>query len=115
MTLQFEDVVDCLNVLCSEFDYLFLLDHSQGHARKRDGAFDANNVEQLAENLEAADVSLQRGKHHCKLELQCFAEKNSLPLCTSRSAVKYGWLGKPKGLPQVLWERGLIDATKLSA
>ena len=69
MTLQFDDVVDCLNVLCPEFDYLFLFDHSQGHARKRDGALDAKNVEQLAKDLEAAGVSLQRGKHHTKLEL----------------------------------------------
>ena len=44
MTLQLEDVVDCLNVLCPEFDYLFLFDHSQGHARKRDGALDANKM-----------------------------------------------------------------------
>jgi hypothetical protein len=115
MTLQFEDVVDCLIVLCPEFDFLFLFDHSQGNARKRDEALDAKNVEQLAKDLETADVSLQRGKHHSKLELHCFAEKNRIPLRISRPAVKYGWLGKPKGLPQVLWERGLIDATKLSA
>jgi hypothetical protein len=44
MTLQLEDVVDCLNVLCPEFDYLFLFDHSQGHARKRDGALDADKM-----------------------------------------------------------------------
>ena len=49
-------MVDCLNVLRSEFDYLFLFDHSQGHARKRDGALDAKNVEQLAKDLEAEDV-----------------------------------------------------------
>ena len=42
-------------------------------------------------------------------------EKNSLPLRISRPVVKDGWLGKPKGLLQVLWERGLIDATKRSA
>ena len=34
MSLQFEDVVDCLQVL-------FLFDHSQGHARKRPGALNA--------------------------------------------------------------------------
>ena len=66
-------------------------------------------------DLEAAGVSLQRGKHHTKLELQGFAEKNRIPLRISRPVVKDGWLGKPKGLLQVLWERGLIDATKRSA
>ncbi|KAI2493984.1 hypothetical protein MHU86_20558 [Fragilaria crotonensis] len=34
MSLQFEDVVDCLQVLYPEFDFVFLFDHSQGHARK---------------------------------------------------------------------------------
>ena len=70
---------------------------------------------ELAKDLEAAGVSLQRGKHHTKLELQGFAEKNRIPLRISRPVVKDGWLGKPKGLLQVLWERGLIDATKRSA
>ena len=44
MTLPLEDVVDCFNVLCPEFGYLFLFDHSQGPARKRDGALDANKM-----------------------------------------------------------------------
>ena len=39
--LHFEDVVDCLIVLCPEFDFIFLFDHSQGHARKRNGALNA--------------------------------------------------------------------------
>jgi hypothetical protein len=65
------------------------------------------NVKQLAKDLEAAGVSLQRGKHHSKLELQCFAEKNRIPLRISRPVVKDGWLGKPKGLLQVLWEHGV--------
>ena len=37
VALQLEDVVDCLNVLRPQFDYLFLFDHSQGHARKKNG------------------------------------------------------------------------------
>ena len=41
MSLQFEDVVDCLQILYPEFELLFLFDHSQGHARKRDGALSA--------------------------------------------------------------------------
>ena len=41
MALQFEDVVDCLKVLYPQFDIVFLFDHSQGHARKKEGALDA--------------------------------------------------------------------------
>ncbi|KAI2502628.1 hypothetical protein MHU86_11822 [Fragilaria crotonensis] len=41
MSLQFEDVVDCLQVLYSEYDFIFLFDHSQGHRRKRHGALSA--------------------------------------------------------------------------
>jgi hypothetical protein len=87
----------------------------KGTPGKEMGLSMQKNVEQLAKDSEAAGASLQRGKQHSKLELQCFAAKNSLPLRISRPAVKYGWLGMPKGLLQVLWERGLIDATKLSA
>lgn len=44
MSLQFQDVVDCLIVLYPEFDFVFLFVHSQGycHARKRNaGALNA--------------------------------------------------------------------------
>ncbi|KAI2489198.1 hypothetical protein MHU86_25404 [Fragilaria crotonensis] len=34
MSVQFEDVVDCLKVLYPGFEFVFLFDHSQGHARK---------------------------------------------------------------------------------
>ena len=42
--LQFEDTVDCLKILNPELDLVFLFDHNQGHARKKDGALDANNM-----------------------------------------------------------------------
>jgi hypothetical protein len=44
MSLQFEDVVDCLLVLYPDFDFVFLFDHSQGHGRKRDGALNAMHM-----------------------------------------------------------------------
>ncbi|KAI2489045.1 hypothetical protein MHU86_25554 [Fragilaria crotonensis] len=47
MSLQLEDVVDCLQVLYPEFDLVFLFDHSQGHARKRDQALSAAYVKIL--------------------------------------------------------------------
>ena len=44
MVLQLEDVVDCLQVIRPDFDYLFLFDHSSGHAKKRIGGLDANKM-----------------------------------------------------------------------
>ena len=41
MSLQLEDVVDCIQVLYPNFDVVFLFDHSQGHARKRNGALNS--------------------------------------------------------------------------
>jgi hypothetical protein len=41
MSVQLEDVVDCLEVLYPEYKIVFLFDHSQGHARKRNGALNA--------------------------------------------------------------------------
>ena len=42
--LQFEDTVDCLKILNPELELVFLFDQSQEHARKKDGALDANNM-----------------------------------------------------------------------
>ena len=44
MSLLFEDVVDCLQVLYPDFDVVLLIDHSKGHGRKHDGAFNAMHM-----------------------------------------------------------------------
>jgi hypothetical protein len=44
MSLQFEDVVDCLQVLYPDFDFVFMFDHSQGHACKREHALSAQQM-----------------------------------------------------------------------
>ena len=36
MVLQIEDCIDCLKVLLPNFDDVFELDHSSGHAKKLD-------------------------------------------------------------------------------
>jgi hypothetical protein len=41
MSVQLEDVVDCLQVLYPQYKIVFLFDHSQGHAGKRNGALKA--------------------------------------------------------------------------
>jgi hypothetical protein len=45
MVLQFEDIVDNLNIICPDVNFVCLFDHSQGHdARKQGGALDGNNM-----------------------------------------------------------------------
>jgi hypothetical protein len=44
MSVQFNDVVDCLQTLYPEYKFLSLLDHSQGHAHKTNGALSALNM-----------------------------------------------------------------------
>jgi hypothetical protein len=47
MSLHFKDVVNCLMVLYPEFEFVFLFGHSQqGHARKRHGALNAQQMSQ---------------------------------------------------------------------
>ena len=187
MSLQFKDVVDCLLVLYPEFKFVFLFDHSQGHARKRNGALNALHMSKnfggsqplmrdttilsdngflgphspqlkigdtqslifkpeesgpwylspeerqrqrhnratgkrkvverskkmLAEALTAAGIILQQNRKHTKKELQEFARNKSVDLFEDRELVAQGWEGQPKGLMQVLWERGLIDTSSL--
>ncbi len=42
--LQLEDCVDCCIVLYQEHDVLFMLDHSCGHDRQRQGGLNAKNM-----------------------------------------------------------------------
>lgn len=43
MIIQFEDVVDCLNVLYDDlYEYVFYFDHSSGHDRLRPDGLNAN-------------------------------------------------------------------------
>jgi hypothetical protein len=44
MAIQFEDCVDCLKVIYPHFDFAFLFDHSQGHAKKLTNGLDAYNM-----------------------------------------------------------------------
>ena len=44
MLLQIDDCVDCLWLLYSGLDYVYLLDHSSGHAKKRTDGLDENTM-----------------------------------------------------------------------
>ena len=41
--------------------------------------------------------------------MQEFAQANNIPLVVEEIVQYPGWLGKPKGLLQICWERGYID------
>jgi hypothetical protein len=53
MSVQFEDVVDCLHVLNPEFEFVLLFNHSQGHARKRNRALTALTLSKGYEGAQA--------------------------------------------------------------
>jgi hypothetical protein len=67
-----------------------------------------NKAELIAE-LEKEGVKVPRGTNHAKEELEQFAKDKGIALVVDRPVKKSGWMGTPKGLLQVLWERGFID------
>jgi len=44
MILQVCDIMDCLKVIAPEHEYVFLFDHSSGHAKKRANGLDVKNM-----------------------------------------------------------------------
>ena len=190
MAIQFEDCVDCLKVIFPQFDFAFLFDHSQGHAKKlangldaysmnrgfggvqprmresiikaEDGYLDMNecsinvgdtqsfvfrpgdagpfwmNIQEQELNrqdrilpplsgtprtrnktiseLKAELRPLNVLNEQCQyrfVELQELAKTNNVDVKIIRTREKKGWQGQPKGLLQVLWERGWIDEANL--
>ncbi|KAI2495979.1 hypothetical protein MHU86_18546 [Fragilaria crotonensis] len=186
MAIQLEDVVDCLKLLRPQVDFVFMFDHSQGHARKKEGALDANSMsrsfggmqptmhsseitgncigpfqstlrigERQSMVFEADDQgpwwlmsteARERRKYDIHdnsgrtkivprtrselasallqesgitvesnrplIELKGLASMHGVSLTRRKVFIIEGWVGKPKGLLQVLWERGWIDMEK---
>jgi hypothetical protein len=42
--IQFEDCIDCIKVIYPQYDFTFVLSHSQGHVKKLTGGLDAYNM-----------------------------------------------------------------------
>ena len=61
----------------------------------------------LEKDLQAIGVS-SKGNRKALAKL---CEENGLPVVETVKIVKEGWMGKPKGMLQVLWERGFIDTS----
>jgi len=71
----------------------------------------------LCEELETLKINT-RGK--TMKEVQEIAALHNVPITVEEDDVVEGWVGKPKGQRQILWERGLLDpaityVTKLKA
>ncbi len=192
MAVQLEDVVDCLKILRPDYDFVFLFDHSQGHARRKDCALDASSMSRTfggvqpkmrsskivdrclgpfnctlsigdvqtmvfedgdngpwwmlseegreARRLDihapADNVSTTKLANRTKLqlanalkeeagvtvdplrpmnEIKEYASRHGVDLQYRKIHVTEGWLGKPKGLLQILWERGWIDPCKCAS
>ena len=190
MSIQFEDCVDCIKVIYPHFDFVFLFDHSQGHAKKLTGGLDAyrmnksyggvqpmmreskikdhdgylgmhertlqvgdtqsfvftsddegpfwmspeerelnrhdrllpappgarnlrnKTIAELKSELRQFDVLSERRQYRLT-ELQQIARDKNIDLRVERTRDKKGWTGQPKGLLQVLWERGWIDTNQI--
>ena len=64
--------------------------------------------------LELAPLTTLSERRNYRLaELQEIARKNNIDTKVEKTRVKKGWEGQPKGLLQVLWERGWIDQGQL--
>ena len=191
MAVQFEDCVDCLRVVYPHFDFAFLFDHSQGHAKKLVNGLDAyamnrgyggvqprmresvikaedgylgmyertlnvgdtqsfvfqpgdagpfwmskeerelnrhdrilppppgvpkkknKTISELKADLTPLNVLNAARKQYKLTELQELASANNIDIKKEVTREKKGWDGQPKGLLQVLWERGWIDDGKL--
>jgi hypothetical protein len=66
MSLQFEDVIDCVQVLYSEYNFVFLFNHSQGHARKRNGTLSAIHMSQTYSGAQSItrDTTILQSEGH---------------------------------------------------
>jgi hypothetical protein len=47
--------------------------------------------------------------HGTRKQLVSICERNNIPVRRTIPMIQEGWVGKPKGMLQILWERGFID------
>jgi hypothetical protein len=63
----------------------------------------------LVKALREAEVTFEQQQSYTKNELQDFARIRGIDLFEEKDVILKRWQGQPKGLLQVLWERGFID------
>jgi hypothetical protein len=62
---------------------------------------------------EPQKVTLQQQCGYTRKDLQELARNNGIEITEQREVINPGWKDKPKGVLQVLWERGLIKSAEL--
>ena len=147
--LQCRDIIDCIHVLYPGYQVVVEVDWSAGHAKKAEGALNANDMNMtvggkqthlrpgtgstVSEGCLGPSPATLRQRMpdgsikeiDCKLkpgQTQHFTFKEGDPppffdlsappediLDSNNNVLKEGYIGKPKGLKQVLWERGLWE------
>jgi len=135
--IQLEDVTDCLSYIFPMFDFVYLFDQSSGHTKMRpDGLNVANmNISYGGAVNQMRDTSVTEVGQYSSLlnvgdlQILSFVDGDNGPFWmndaerletkddivtsiskTDNTVVK-GWMHKPKGMLQILWERGFIDST----
>ena len=69
------------------------------------------NCHELKKELLEKGVKLDHKRYLAK-DLKKLAKDNNIPVDIMKPEVVEGWVGKSKGLKQILWERGLLDPNK---
>ena len=70
-------------------------------------------IQELKIELVTLNVVLSERRQYHLAELQQIATNHNIDTKIQKTRVKKGWEGQPKGLLQVLWERGWIDEGQL--
>ena len=89
----------------------FWMSHEEREKRRHDIIIEGQFTKQKLTKKELSDKLLSTGltvKGKLK-DLQRAASNIGLPIEETKQKVIEGWEGKPKGLLQILWERGWID------
>jgi hypothetical protein len=69
----------------------------------------------LYQELQAAGVALPKFVNKItKKAMIDIANSKGIPITTTAAKIEQGWVGKAKGMFQVLWERGWIDEARLN-
>jgi len=69
----------------------------------------------LKKDLQSAGVTLPVGKPLHLADLQALVQQHGVQTTVEKQKIIQGWEGKPKGILQILWERGLIDELNYKA
>ncbi len=101
---------DCGPWTLSSAEQRDLQRHSKASGRSK---LVERSKKQLFKVLTDACISFQQYRNHTKKELQDFARTHAVALPVQKELVTQGWEGQPKGLQQVLWERGFISQASL--